>query len=71
VADELRQRLEALLDAKGIQFAWIPKGHGKHRAIEIQRGADVRRIFLPNSPSDHRSIANCVAMVKRALRKSP
>jgi hypothetical protein len=58
-----------MLDAQGVRHRFLKK-RGKHRSLEIQRGASVRRLFLPNSPSDHRSIANCIAMVKRALRKS-
>ena len=70
MADDLAARLSRLLDAQCVQHRFIPR-RGKHRSLEIRRGTDVRRLFLPNSPSDHRSIANCVAMVRRVLRKSP
>jgi hypothetical protein len=64
---DLRTAIERLLDANGVQYRFL-KRRGKHRSIEIQHGGRVRRLFIPNSPSDWRSVANSVAMVKRALR---
>jgi hypothetical protein len=75
MADELRSRLETMLDASRVRYRWLPKGRasgrGKHRAIELHTGDQTRRFFLPCTPSDRRAVANAVAMVKRALKGSP
>jgi hypothetical protein len=65
--DEIAGRLSRLLDARGVQYAFA-KRRGKHRSILIDHNGRTLRLFLPNSPSDRRSAANCAAMIKRALR---
>jgi hypothetical protein len=70
IHSELLRKARRQVEELGGEVVRVEQNH-KHPRLVMTRGGQTRWVLIPRSPGDHRTMKNCMADIRRAMRGLP